>query len=382
MVNSSASVVWYYRDNRWTPLQLSSITLHGVVNEAHRTAISEFLCRVANKELILQDNGFSELTEEQKELMLQDMSDKSMGADNENVIKTTDILVDKRKISLGQIPEDNIVEQPKRPSMPELRSIDRDNLYIFDLLERRKKTDSILKEHDEIVLRLLKKYWKYSKDALDEKIVKAIEKVPDEQFLPRSRKMGTTEFEHPVSKLLENNVEECTLRMEKISCSSEVEKIYENLCGFQVDTLEKTKNENVTRWLEEQNIPARRHSAVELPVSFRRDSDQSLIAKRKYSFGFESCKSSRTVPCAPESRKSSWCDSALARRKNSVGSNSSFSDCDEENCQNQWQKFLKKHLSVKNPERRLRKQWQAWSRNRRKFSFSTDTIFTDLTSQP
>lgn len=391
MVNLSGGVVWCYRENRWMPLQLSSIRLHGVLTQAHWTAISEFLRRVANKELILQDNGFAELTNKQKELMLQHIEDKTIILDETNVIEAADSVKDvSRKISLGQIPEDKIVEQTRRPSMPELRSLDRDNLFINNLFKsetEHKKTDRQSNDSDEIVLRLLKKYCKYSKGALDDDIVSALEKIPDEETVPRARKLSMVEINRPKGVMLENDEnedKENELRRRTISD----EKIYENLNEFSLDSLEEDRNEHIIRWLKQQNsqidhVPARRHSAIEIPFSSPTDSRKSSITERKSSSsGFESRKSSVTTPSTPESRKSSWCDSTMNSRKSSVGSNSSCSECEDQDGLTQWQKFLKKHLNSKNSERRLRKQWQAWSRNRRKLSMASDGGFGELSIQP
>ncbi|XP_066262869.1 tyrosine-protein kinase Src42A isoform X1 [Euwallacea similis] len=363
MVNVSGGVVWCYKDNKWIPLQLSSIRLHGVLTQAHWTAITEFLQRVANKQLILQDNGFTELTEKHKELLFKNQLNGSkfeFSSDNNNVIKLTDSLVSERKSSLGQIPEDKVVEQPRRPSMPELRSIDRDNLFIDsgnllkEHIDNSHKTDRVSKENDELVLKLLKKYCKYSKDALDDDIVSAIEKISSEEICPEPRPPRTR----------------------KLGYVPKEEKIYENVNEIILDSLEldSDRNEHVLRWLKQQNngetfteinIPSRRHSSVDFPVSSPTDSRKSSLGERKSSSssssGFESQKS-LTTPSTPESRKSSWCDST---RKSSVGSNSSCSECDEPES-HQWQKFLKKHLNSKNSEKRLRKQWEAWSRNRRR----------------
>ncbi|XP_057654432.1 tyrosine-protein kinase Src42A isoform X1 [Diorhabda carinulata] len=373
MVNLNGGVVWCYRDNRWIPLQLSSIRLHGVLTQAHWATISDFIRKVANKELILQENGFAELTEKHKELMFQE---------NKNVVSENVITVsentNERKVSLSQIPEDKIVEQPRRPSMPELRSLEKDNLFIDNLLKPPTdlKTDKLSKENDEIVLRLLKKYCKYSKDALDNEIVSAIEKISDED-IPRKNNRIETKTE-----------EEFKPRRRKLGYVPTEDKIYENL-DSPFDTLEEDKNEHVIRWLKQQNnqisfdnIPTRRHS-VEIGISSPTDSRKSSILERKSSSsGFESRKSSITTPSTPESRKSSWCDSTLNSRKSSVGSTSSCSECDEGEGLTQWQRFLKKHLSSKNSEKRLKKQRQAWSRNRRKLSASTDIQHTDLNSQP
>lgn len=394
MVNISGGVVWCYRDNRWMPLQLSSIRLHGVLTQAHWAAISEFLRRVANKELILQENGFAELTDKHKEFMLQHLEDKKIVLDEKNVIEATEdvgIKDTSRKISLGQIPEDKIVEQSRRPSMPELRSIDRDNLFINNLLKSEtdhKKTERLSKDNDQIVLRLLRKYCKYSKGALDDEIVSALEKISDEGIPPRSRKLSTVELNPPKCVVLENEENEENERLQGRRRTLSDEKIYENLNEFSLDSLEEDRNEHIIRWLKQQNsqidhVPTRRHSAIEIPFSSPTDSRKSSLTERKSSSsGFESRKSSVTTPSTPESRKSSWCDSTLNSRKSSVGSNSSCSECEDQDGLTQWQKFLKKHVSAKNSERRLRKQWQAWSRNRRKLSTTSDPGCSDLSSQP
>ncbi|XP_072403212.1 tyrosine-protein kinase Src42A isoform X1 [Diabrotica undecimpunctata] len=374
MVNLNGGVVWCYRDNKWIPLQLSSIRLHGVLTQAHWATISDFLRRVANKELILQENGFTELTEKHKELMFQDMENKNIIS--ENVIKISDNS-NERKVSLGQIPEDKIVEQPRRPSMPELRSLEKDNLFINNNLLKPQtdlKTDKLSNGNDEIVLRLLKKYCKYSKDALDNDIINAIEKIPDEDI---SKKTTRTEIKE----------EEFKPRRRKLGYVPTEEKIYENL-DFPLDSLEEDKNEHVIRWLKQQNsqisfdsIPTRRHS-VEIGISSPTDSRKSsLIERKSSSSGFESRKSSITTPSTPESRKSSWCDSTFNSRKSSVGSTSSCSECEEGEGLTQWQRFLKKHLSSKNSEKRLKKQRQAWSRNRRKLSSPADIQSFDIFSQ-
>ncbi|KAG5881597.1 hypothetical protein JTB14_031070 [Gonioctena quinquepunctata] len=390
MVNLSGGVVWCYKDDKWIPLQLSSIRLHGVLTQAHWAAISEFLRRVANKELILQDDGFAELTEKHKELMLKNVDAKHIILNSDNVIKTTESAAVERKVSLGQIPEDKIVEQPRRPSMPELRSLDRSNLFINNLFKSetdQKKTDRLSKENDEIVLRLLKKYCKYSKDALDDEIVSAIEKISDEEVKSKSRKISTGEIDQANPNMAH---EEAKPRRRKMGYVPSEEKIYENLNDLPLDSLEEDRNEHVIRWLKQQNnlisfdsVPVRRHSAVEMVISSPTDSRKSSLAERKSSSsGFESRKSSVTTPSTPESRKSSWCDSTLNSRKSSLGSTSSCSECEEGDGLTQWQKFLKKHLSSKNSERRLKKQWQAWSRNRRKLSGASDgQCVGDLASQ-
>lgn len=371
MVNVNGGVVWCYKDDRWIPLQLSSIRLHGVLTQAHWATISDFLRKVANKELILQENGFTELTEKHKELMFQN-SKNSNTVNSDNVINISDN-VNERKVSLGQIPEDKIVEQPRRPSMPELRSLDKNNLFninnLFPSETERKKTDKLSNENDEIVLRLLKKYCKYSRDALDDEIVSAFESIEGEVI----QDTVITKVE-----------KESKPRRRKLGYVHTDEKIYENL-DFPLDSLEEDKNEHVIRWLKQQNnqltfdnIPIRRHS-VDIGVSSPTDSRKSSLLERKSSSsGFESRKSSVTTPSTPESRKSSWCDSTLNSRKSSVGSNSSCSECDEGEGLSQWHRFLKKHLSSKHSEKRLKKQRQAWSRNRRKLSSPADIQSIDI----
>ncbi|XP_050300935.1 tyrosine-protein kinase Src42A-like [Anthonomus grandis grandis] len=364
-------VVWCFKDNQWVPLQLSSIRLHGVLTQAHWAALSEFLERVANKQMILQDNNFTELTDKHRELLL--------NSDKQNVIKqqvltdSNSSIVTERKTSLSQIPEERVVvELPRKTSMPELRSLTQkragnvDNLFNDDNAQKTEPSSKISKDNDELVLRLLKKYCKYSKDTFDDEILSAIENIPDgevrEQPPPRVRKMGYVPKE---------------------------DKIYENVNEMILDSLEDSKNEHVIRWLKQQNssgkisfvdtlLPPRRHSSVELPVSSPTDSRKSVVSDRKSSSsGFESCS-------IPESRKSSWCESTLTSRKSSVGSTSSCSECEEADTQNQWQRFLRRHLNSKNSEKRLRKQWEAWARNRRRLSLQAEPTWSEsqLENQP
>lgn len=291
----SSGVVWCLKDNRWIPLQLSSIRLHGALTEVHWAAISDFLQRFANKQLILQENGFTELTEEHKELLFQHQ--------NPDVLRTNP----ERKTSLGQIPEDKVVEQPRRPSMPELHSIRKQNLFIDDNLLN-KETDKYKQQtdknsqNDELVLRLLKKYCQYSRDALDDEIINALDKISDNNVVIKPR-------------------------VRKTSYVPKESELYENC--FDIDN---GKNEHLIWWLNQQN------RGENLTPSTVRKLSQS-------SSGFASLSSQ----CSTNSRKSSV-DSG------------SFSETEENN---QW--LLKCNLSSKN-EKRLKKQREAWARNRRKLS--------------
>lgn len=300
----SSGVVWCLKDNRWIPLQLSSIRLHGVLTEAHWAAISDFLQRFANKQLILQEDGFAELTDKQKELLLQQKnSNKDGNLPNCKVMNFDDgiKIVPERKTSLGQIPEDKIAEQPRRPSMPELRTLRQSNLFINNLLN--KETE---KQTDELVLRLLKKYCHYSRDCLDDEIINALDSIPDPEEVTIRPRLRKTSYIPKETDLYEN-------------CHEENER-----------------NEHLIWWLNQQN------------------QDVTIPATRKLSqasSGFESLSSSR-------------CSSS---RKSSVDSGS-FSETEENN---QWSR-VKGHLN----EKRLRKQREAWARNRRKLSNETDCLLS------
>ncbi|KAK9877532.1 hypothetical protein WA026_018639 [Henosepilachna vigintioctopunctata] len=374
----TTGVVWCFKDNKWFPLQLSSIRLQGALTQAHLTVVSDFLQRVANKELILQDNGFTELTEKHKQLLLQ--QEKKLGVlelTNSDVIKHTDNVLVERKTSLGQIPEDKVVEQKRRPSMPDLRTVDRQsNLFINNLLNKNEtdrkenKTDFISNENDEIVLRLLKKYCKYSKNSLDEEILHAIEQIPDDQITqpPRNRKLSYI----------------------PTHLSSKEEKLYENCLDVtrspQDDSIENQRNEHLIRWLKQQNpqhgiteiqLPTRRHSSFE--ISSPTDSRKcGSIERKSSSSGFVSRKSSLTASSTPESVKSdsrkSSVSSTLTSRKSSLGSTSSLSEGEElgGNASSHWTKLLMKYAGDKKAEKKIKKQREAWARNRRKLSSNSN----------
>ncbi|KAJ3649907.1 hypothetical protein Zmor_021624 [Zophobas morio] len=335
----SSGVVWCLKDNRWIPLQLSSIRLHGVLTEAHWAAIADFLQRFANKQLILQENGFAELTEKHKELLFQQNTANTEGKLPDcNVINLVDDSVKnapERKTSLGQIPEDKVVEQPRRPSMPELRTIRRQsNLFINNLLpeetDRNKQTDRH-NQNDELVLRLLKKYCHYSRDALDDEIINALDKIPD----PDDETMIKP-------------------RIRKTSYVPKEVELYENCHELRENTLENERNEHLLWWLNQQN---RCEESITIP-STRKLSQASS--------GFESLPSSR---CSTNSRKSSV-DSG------------SYSESEENTTPSgQWHR-VKCHLSSKN-EKRLKKQREAWARNKRKLSDPTnDSECCLLVNQP
>ncbi|XP_044264447.1 tyrosine-protein kinase Src42A isoform X1 [Tribolium madens] len=309
----SSGVIWCLKDNRWIPLQLSSIRLHGALTEAHWAAISEFLQRCANKQLVLQENGFVELTDIQKEILFKQKFNNCDGnLPNCKVMNFDDTIKPERKTSLGQIPEDKVVEQPRRPSMPELRTLRRQsNLFINNLLhkETEKQTDRH-SQNDELVLKLLKKYCQYSRDALDDNIINALDNIPDSE------------------------PEEITIkpRLRKTSYVPKENDLYEN-CHELPEGNER--NEHLLWWLNQQNV--------------------TIPATRKLSqasSGFESLSSSR-------------CSSS---RKSSVDSGS-FSE-NEENS-GQWSR-VKNNLN----EKRFKKQREAWARNRRKLSNETDCLLS------
>lgn len=456
----TSGVVWCLKDNQLIPLQLNAIRLHGVLTQAHWAAISEFIQRVANKQLILHDNGFTEFTDHHKELLLQHQKSKAL-EDSVECTKTDenananewqnfviqqndlqDILNCKtedgddqhqpqRKLSnLSQILETeavdssdsrlltfkledasdstNRVPQNDQSCANDSKSLvdSQTNLFIDNLFsETDKDTENadhnegtpkkperkLSEQNDEIVLRLLRKYCKYSRDALDNEIVSAIEATSencDKQKTPvvRRRKLGY--------------------------CPKE-EKLYENfneVFRFSSDEhVENQRNEHVLRWLKEQqkqkglleasSPPQRRHSAVETsPTDSRKSSLTSKSDRKSSSSGFESRKSSVTLGSTPESNKtsdsrksslSSILDSGkfsnFNSRKNSITSNSSCSGSEEgvtlNSLATQWQKILKKQLGSKSLEKRLRKQREAWARNTRKLSSSSDNG-ADISQQP
>lgn len=464
----TSGVVWCLKDNQLIPLQLNAIRLHGVLTQAHWAAISEFLQQVANKQLILHDNGFTEFTEHHKELLLQHQkakalednreasvecikSDENVDLSSLNVNEWQKFVIEQndlqnilncktetgddspqRKLSnLSQIPEteavsssnssmltfkveetDNTrVPQHEQSCANENKSLvgSQTNLFIDNLFsetdnnnegtdEKKENDDAggkkierkLSEQNDEIVLRLLRKYCKYSRDALDNEIVSAIEASSencDKQKTPvvRRRKLGY--------------------------CPKE-EKLYENfneVFRFSSDEhVENERNEHVLRWLKEQqkqkglfevsSPPQRRHSAVETsPTDSRKSSLTSKSDRKSSSSGFESRKSSVTLSSMPESKTSESRKSSLSSildsgkfsnfnsRKNSITSTSSCSESEEgvtlNSLATQWQKILKKQVGSKSLEKRLRKQREAWARNTRKLSSSSDNG-ADISQQP
>lgn len=446
----TSGVVWCFKDNQLIPLQLNAIRLHGVLTQAHWAAISEFLQRVANKQLVLQENGFTELTEHHKQLLLkQQLKNESKdwqdlvvqekdlvkilggkGEGNNLERKTTNNLSQILENEVDSCNSDNLLtfkienkdgsEVPHDSSRHDDSLVDKEsNLFIANLfketdrnennlsvkesekkVERRhsdqcnhlsveKKNERRLSDqNDEIVVRLLKKYCKYSRDALDNEIVSAIEACGggDEDNCDKNIKQT------PV------------VRRRKLGYCPKEEKLYENfneVFRFNVEEhVENQKNEHVLKWLKEQQrqkglldlpdrIPTRRHSAIETSPSDSRKSSLTSKSDQKSSAssGFESRKSSVTLPLT-ESRKSSVSSildsgkfSNFNSRKNSITSNSSCSESDEGlSLTAQWQKILRKHLGTKSLEKRLKKQREAWARNTRKLSSGSDG--TDLASQP
>lgn len=329
----TSGVVWCFKDNQWIPLQLNAIRLHGVLTEAHWSALADFLQRVANKELVLQENGFAELTEEQKELLRgkgqwQNMVVRERTAHIQNVEKVEGGSA-ATVAALCQIPEDP------------------DNLFIDNLFEKKPIRKSSNEQNDEIVLRLLRKYCKYSRDTLGDDIVNAID--------------GTT-----IKKKLEEEEETApvVVRRRKLGYCPKEETLYENFNS------NDDKNEHILRWLKQhQNVPIRRHSSIETSAS-----PKTSLELRK---------SSVTLPLTTEHWNH---NNDGGRRKNSITSMSSCSESEESGSSSSitshWQKILRKHLGSKTIEKRLKKQREAWARSTRKLSGANNVTTIDLTSQP
>lgn len=314
----TSGVVWCLKDNQWIPLQLNAIRLHGVLTQAHWSAIAEFLQRVANKELVLQENGFTELTEQQKELLQKNGEWQSMVERERIQHLNNPEKLDSNRL-LCQIPEDG------------------DNNLFINLFEEQdeknkkateRKTSS--EQNDEIVLRLLRKYCKYSRDALDDEIVNAIDACVDKK---------------------EDSSAPGAIRRRKLGYCPKEEKIYENF---------NDKNEQVLQWLkdqqQQQNLPVRRHSSIET----------SNTPKPP-----ELRKSSVTLPLTSEHFKNTF--NSISKRKNSITSTTSSCSESEEtgsisSITSHWQRILKKHLGSKSIEKRLKKQREAWARSTRKLS--------------
>lgn len=310
----TSGVVWCLKDNQWIPLQLNAIRLHGVLTQAHWTAVAEFLQRVANKELVLQENGFTELTEQQKEILQQNGEWQNMLV-RERAQQHNEKIDGNRPSSLCQIPEDGVDT-----------SLFINNLFEEQAEKNRKTAErkSSSEQNDEIVLRLLRKYCKYSRDALDDEIVNAI----DACCVDNKKEPTTTT--------------QTTVRRRKLGYCPKEEKLYENFSD---------KNEHVLQWLkDQQNLPVRRHSSI----------DTTTTPKTQ-----ETRKSSVTLPLTSEHFKSN--------RKNSITSTTSSCSESEESgsggsIASHWQKILRRHLGSKSIEKRLKKQREAWARSTRKLS--------------
>lgn len=459
----TSGVVWCVKDNQLVPLQLNAIRLHGVLTQAHWTAISEFLQRVANKQLILHDNGFTEFTDQHKELLLRRQKTKTRGDDKKmcqestkeedsNINKWHNCTIEQNDLenilnsnieegddqfhmklsTLGQILETKAMDSSE-PKLLMFKIEERDggrvpqneqvclkkhesfidsqpNLFISDLFgegdnsneeteETSKETECIdekkierklSEQNDEIALRLLRKYCKYSRDALDNKIISAIEASNEDC----------------------DNQKTQVIRRRKLGYCPKQEKLYENLNEIfhhnPEEGAENERNEHVFRWLKEQqkqkglfdvcSLPQRRHSAIETsPTDNRKSSLTSKSDRKSSSSGFESRKSSITLPLMPEtkmpgSRKSSLSSildsgkfSGFNSRKDSITSVSSCSESEEgsalNNLATQWQKILKKQLGSKTLEKRFKKQREAWARNTRKLSSGSENE-ADFSQQP
>lgn len=442
----TSGVVWCLKDDKWVPLQLSSIRLHGVLTQAHWAAVSKFLQQVANKQFILQDNGFTELTDQQKELLLQNTSigktneedSKSSSEQWQNFMAKENGLIealngkteaDPASVSNSDVFTLNFNRQTSTESqnsstkddLSTNSNVDRNNcnLFIDNLLQETDNNnvnvigrftveqneqlpgDAVLKktdrknsvQSDELVLRLLKKYSKYSRGALDDDILTAIDSFTDDynsKQVLRSRKMSVVQRE---------------------------ERLYEN-CNeflkpnFLEDNMENERNEHLLRWLNQQSkhwnhselttrklsLPSpdnkanltsptdRRKSCIAFKSHSRKSSLSSVFESKQSNFSpFAVGSRKSSINSSPNSRKSSVSSPSTSDsgkfsdfecRKNSVTSNSSWSESEESGTlASHWQKILKRHLGSK----KLQKQREAWARNTRRLSLTSEPV--DLSSQ-
>lgn len=418
----SSGVVWCLKDNQWIPLQLSSIRLHGVITEAQWTFVSEFLKKVSSQQLILQENGLWALTDKQSEILQNHQKhvaqsvDKSKEAlplpEKENDKHLwEDLIVNEerkrdivRRHSLGQIPEFEVAESNKNNTANRRASVS-SNLYNDRLLaepcvnnensDKKRMQRRPSEQCDEIVLRLLKKYSKYGKDALNNDILDAI------------KKKEISEENNECDKA--NNVAKpAALRTRKMSYLPTLEKLYENcdevLGRRRLDCLrtedeqfENERNEHVIRWLKQQQ---EQHQGCETnssfwdssKLNFSSEARKHSLASKSSSSGFESRKSSIISNLdETSSRHSNLASPALTTvssrkfssglmeektRKTSVTSISSCSDNEESSSAlfNSWQTIIKRNVGdSKNFEKKIRKQREAWARNTRKFSSGSDS---------
>lgn len=398
----TSGVVWCRKDDQWIPLQLSSIQLHGVLTQANWAAVSQFLQRVANKQFILQDNGFTELTEEQKEQILHHIKSR---ADNKELPVAAETKEGKESKAPDEERNDEEDEVEQEEGDAALDSCSNSpnssvnsnncNLFIDNLFKETDKDVNVVgrftveqnkeeecntitserktsTQSDEIVLRLLRKYSKYSRDCIDDDILNELETSFSEakKERPRFRKMSIVEKE---------------------------ERLYENchdMPFFGQENFENQRNEHLLRWLKQQSNQKdfdSSHRKFSLPCrSSAADVDKSHSRKSSLSSAFESRKSSSSS--MPGSRKSSVISSSGSRkssvsspstsdsgfsrfdsRKNSVISNSSCSESEESlSLASHWQRILKKHLGSHKLEKKLKKQREAWARNTRRFSVGCD----------
>lgn len=462
----TSGVVWCYKDDHWIPLQLSSIRLHGVLTQAHWVAVSDFLQRMANKQLVLQDNCFKELTEQQKELLLEEQKklecsrvvENNQGDDidqnlsqlvlntlNNNVLNNEDSVIKLNEnsknercittpngrviqISKSEIGEEKDCQGGDSENQVLMFKFEKDfsvneqnvehnkNLFINNLFtetdsnsietnhdrspkidEAKACTRKTSSQSDEIALRLLRKYCKYSRDALDNDILSAIE----------ATELNSNQDKTVISP-------PAIVRTRKLGYCPKNEKLYENCCDvkFSLDeAVENDRNEHVLRWLKQQNrhgytnkrrcsLPTfssnRKSSVSSLGEPSPTDSRKSSLTiksdgKSSFSSGFESQKSS--VISATESRDTNSLTSSpsaserrssisnLKCRKSSVTSNSSTESDENNTIAAQWHKILKRHLESKKLEKRLKKQREAWARNTRKLSSGSES-YSDISTKP
>lgn len=415
---SSGVVWWCYKDNQWIPLQLSAIRMQGVPTQAQWEFVSKLVQKVSNQQLVLQENALWEFSNQKQEKTIdaqeQSADDvvkehtkelqtniESLVAPVNPIIKTSPIKLENvvledglfksikepcRRYSLSQIPETPVKQNGVRRNS------------ISDVPNRGTSgsTRKISQESDEIVLRLLKKYCKYAGDD-----------VIDQSLLQAINNSGTNTLDSSNSNSVSSSMVK-QQRTRKMSYLPTLEKLYENCdevlslkhivdsgagCGT---TLENLRNEHVLRWLKQQHgeeafsYDANRIGSTKISKSTGSSSDNSrkssVVSSVDESHTTSSRKSSLSSPVSTTSgsRKSSFGTDPV--RKCSVVSMSSCSENEDtigSSASGQWTKMLKRHLNggTKNLEKRIRKQREAWARNTRKLSSSSESSRVSASSQ-
>lgn len=362
----SSGVVWCCKGDQWIPLQLSSIRLHGIITQAHWAAVSDFLQSVTNKQLILKENGFIELTEQERLNLLH--QNETNETNKEFKLDLNELRREKVvSFKLNNVQESVAQQEQDNADKIKLDSACVDQSKLISSATSGRKYSS---QSDELVVQLLKKYCKYSRDALDDEILNAIDATAEE-----------------------NTSETTRTRTRKLSFYPIDEKLYENCNDFEND-----RNEHVLRWLKQQNRrftidhPRSAASLVNKEAKLRRCSLPERLPTKTNQLPSptDSRKSSLTSKSSgifSSSRKSSV-DSTngthtCSSRKSSVASNSE-SCCSESDDCNVASSLTWTSAVGRNPRRlqRLQKQREAWARNtRRKLSTTVVHVCDNLDAE-